>query len=247
MVAADIMVGVAASGGEAAASMAVEAMVADTDVADVRRPVTARTARAGASRTTRTRPWLIGPALAGVLSATAWARSVDPDWKFYGGVSSSNGQSWCFYDANSVVRTTAGHVTLAAKCLPQSDMDGVNIETDFAGEIARSVARERRAHYLPPYAKAETMETGQAGDIARLEQIADVANIAPRVKISYELDCAKSLTRELSLYVQVNGSVRSVDQPTEWKAISPEANTVRLSGILCRTGVKHPPRGVAPE
>jgi hypothetical protein len=183
--------------------------------------------------------WLIVGILAATLSSvacdsTGLAEALSPDWKFYGGVSSPNGQSWCFYDANAVVREPADLVRLAAKCLPQADMDRINIEQDFAGKIAREAARKRRGRYTPPYALAETMEKGQAADIVRLEEIADVANIEPRVKLSYELDCGKNLGRELSVYVQVNGTVRSVDKPGEWKAISPEANSVRLFKILCR-------------
>jgi len=166
--------------------------------------------------------------------ATGQAREPAADWKFYGGVSSANGQSWCFYDARSVGRGPGAIVRVAAKCLPQDDMDDVDIKTEFGGAIARNVARKRRAHYMPPYAMAETMDRSQAADIARLEEIADIANIEPRVRITYELDCARHLARQLNLYVQVNGRVRAVDKPTEWKAISPRENSVRLSRILCR-------------
>ena len=68
----------------------------------------------------------------------------------------------------------------------------------------------------------------QAADIARLEEIADIADVEPRVRISYELDCAKHLARQLNLYVKVNGKVRTVDKPGDWKAISPRENSVRL-------------------
>jgi hypothetical protein len=187
--------------------------------------------------TMRMKQWLLARVLAGVLASVAFdqaGRAAGLDWKFYGGVSSPNGQSWCFYDASAVAREPGGLVRVPAKCLPQTDMDDVDDQQDFHGAIARDVAQKRRRHYLPPYALAEAMERGQAADITRLEVIADVANIKPRVRISYELDCAKHLARELSLYVDVNGKVRSVDKPTEWKPISPRENSVRLFRILCR-------------
>lgn len=185
----------------------------------------------------RLKVWLLVAAAVLVplaLRSPAQARPVMPDWKFYGGVSSPYGQSWCFYDARSVVRQPAGLLQVTAKCLPQDDMDDVDIHTEFGGAIARNVAQKRRSHYRPPYALAETVDRAQAADIARLEEIADIANIEPRVRISYELDCPKHLARQLSLYVKVNGKVRAVDKPAEWKPISPRENSIRLSRILCR-------------
>jgi hypothetical protein len=189
---------------------------------------------------------LVG-AVASVLAAVTYrsavqARGVSQDWKFYGGVSSPNGQTWCFYDARSVAREPAGLVQVAAKCLPQTDMDDVDVGTDFGGAIARNVARKRRGHYTPPYAIAETLNRAQAADIARLEEIADIAGVEPRVRISYELDCTKHLVRPLNLYVKVNGKVRTVDKPGDWKPISPRENSIRLSRILCRPRSDSVPR-----
>lgn len=165
-------------------------------------------------------------------TAATSANPAPPDWKFYGGVSSANGQSWCFYDAGEVVREAAGLIRVAAKCLAQTAIDGIDVEHDFAGQIARNAAR--RQGYRPPYMLTEITNADEMADIVTLEQIADVANIEPRVTLSYELDCGKNLARELSLRVQVNGKVRSVDRPGDWQVVSPEANTVRLVKILCR-------------
>jgi hypothetical protein len=189
---------------------------------------------------------LVG-AVAAVLVTVAYrsavqARGVSQDWKFYGGVSSPNGQSWCFYDARSVALEPAGHVQVAAKCLPQSDMDDIDVETAFGGAIARNVARKRHGRYMPPYAMAERLDRAQAADIARLEEIADIANVEPRVRISYELDCTKHLARQLNFYVKVNGRIRTVDKPGEWKPISPRENSIRLSRILCRPRSEGIPR-----
>jgi hypothetical protein len=189
---------------------------------------------------------LVG-AVASVLVSVAHrsvvqARAVSQDWKFYGGVSSPNGQSWCFYDARSIAREPAGLVRVAAKCLPQTDMDDIDIGTDFGGAIARNVARKRHAHYMPPYALAESLDRAQAADIARLEETADVADVEPRVRILYELDCTRHQARQLSLYVKVNGKVRTVDKPADWKPISPKENSIRLSRILCRPQSDHVPR-----
>ncbi len=177
--------------------------------------------------------WLIAAVLAATLFPAA-ARAASPDWKFYGGVSSQNGDSWCFYDANGVARGPTGHLTLGARCLPRTAMDAVNPETGFEGAIARAVARQQRRRYRPPYTLVEAVTAAEAAEVIRLEQIADLADIPPRVRLSYELDCTGHRARELSLHVQVNGTVRDVDQPGAWQPISPETNTVRLAAILCR-------------
>ena len=198
--------------------------------------------------------WLLLGAVASVLVCVAYrspvqARTIIQDWKFYGGVSSPNGQTWCFYDARSVARDAGGVVQVAAKCLPQTDMDDVNVDTDFGGAIARNTARKRRSHYMPPYAMAESLDRAQAADIARLEEIADIADVEPRVRISYELDCTKHLVRRMNLYVKVNGKVvRTVDKPGDWTPISPRENSIRLSRILCRSRPEGVPRSpVRPE
>ncbi len=196
----------------------------------------------------RLKVWLLVGAVASVLVAVlyhsvAQARALGQDWKFYGGVSSPNGQSWCFYDARSVTREPAGLMQVAAKCLPQDDMDDVDIRTDFGGAIARNVARKRHSHYLPPYAMAETLDRAQAADIARLEEIADIANVEPRARLTYELDCTKRLARHLNVYVKVSGKVRTVDKPSEWQPISPRENSIRLSRILCRPRLDGAPHG----
>jgi hypothetical protein len=95
---------------------------------------------------------------------------------------------------------------------------------------------------MPPYATAETLDRAQAADITRLEEIADIADVEPRVRISYELDCTKHLVRPLTLYIKVNGKVRTADKPGDWKPISPRENSVRLSKILCRPRSDSAPR-----
>jgi hypothetical protein len=187
----------------------------------------------------RSKVWLLVGVIASVLVCVSYrssgqARALAPDWKFYGGVSSPNGQSWCFYDARSVALEPGGPMRVAAKCLPQTDMDDVDTTHDFGGAIARNVARKRRDHYMPPYARAETLSRAEIADIARLEEIADIADVKPRVRISYELDCTKHLARQLNLFVEVNGKTRTVDKPGDWKPISPRENSIRLSRILCR-------------
>jgi hypothetical protein len=198
-------------------------------------------------QTMRLKIWLLVGAVASVLVSVAYqsevqAKASSQDWKFYGGVSSPNGQTWCFYDARSVAREPAGLVQVAAKCLPQADMDDIDITTDFGGAIARNAARKRHVHYMPPYALAESLDRAQAADIARLEEIADIADVEPRVRISYELDCSKHLVRRLNLYVKVNGKVRTVERPADWKPISPSENSIRLSRILCRPRADSVPR-----
>ena len=95
-------------------------------------------------------------------------------------------------------------------------MDDIDIATDFSGAIARNVARKRQGHYRPPYAMAESLGRAQAADIVRLEEIANIADVEPRVRISYELDCTKHLARRLDLAsaLVATPKVLFMDEPT---------------------------------
>src|ERR1022692_3115701 len=95
--------------------------------------------------------WLLVAAVASVLSSVAHdpaghARAPGGDWKFYGGVSSPNGQTWCFFDAKGIAREPDSLVRVPAKCLPQTDMDDIDAASDLNGVIERNAARKRHGH-----------------------------------------------------------------------------------------------------
>ena len=54
------------------------------------------------------------------------AQALGVDWKLYGG-DTTGGISFCFYDANSVVRGPEDHIRVWVKCLSQKDMEAIDL------------------------------------------------------------------------------------------------------------------------
>src|SRR6266705_637271 len=78
------------------------------------------------------------------------AEALSVDWKFYGGASVDGDNEFCFYDAKSVVQRPDGHIRVWTKCLPQNEMDSVDIEKDFDRKILENTAEKVARYYVPP-------------------------------------------------------------------------------------------------
>lgn len=115
----------------------------------------------------------------------------------------------CFYEATGVQQQPEGRVRVWAKCLPQKDLDAVDIQKDFSGRILENTADRVAHYYVPPIATIESADVEQMMSIAQYEQTADIANIQPRARIFYEINCSERMIRELSIFIQVGGKVGS--------------------------------------
>jgi hypothetical protein len=170
------------------------------------------------------------------LEPAARAEPLGVDWKFYGGAQLGDGQAECFFDAAGVAKEANGLIRVWTKCLLQKDMDRVDIEKDYGGRIAENAGRKLVIEtYTPPISKVESLNYDRVIDVTALEQTADIAPIEPVSRIFYELDCSKTVLRELSLYVKSGGKDGFVHEPSDWIYVSPETNGGRLVGILCST------------
>jgi hypothetical protein len=167
-------------------------------------------------------------------ASAALPQELVVDWKFYGGASLPNdGYNVCFYDASGVVREPDNHIRVWTKCLPQKDIDNVDIKKDFGGKILENTAEKVAHHYMPPFGVAEVMDADQSMQVTEYEEVANISGIEPHARIFYELNCPERMLRELSLYVQENGKSGLKDKPSDWKYVPPEGNGARLLKILC--------------
>jgi hypothetical protein len=98
--------------------------------------------------------------------------------------------------------------------------------------------------YIPPYSLVEDTSSDQATEVAKSigvainEKIADVGDIQPVARIFYELDCPKTMLRELSIeVVDLDGRSGSKHSASEWKYVAPETNGARLQKLLCEKSV----------
>src|ERR1700739_2510234 len=176
--------------------------------------------------------------LALTMSVTAICSTVaeasDTDWKLYGSSTLNGQRNLCFFDLKGAVKASDEHVRVWTKCLPKEDLDRLDIEKDYGGEVVRNAARKMVDRYVPPIALVEDMNFDQATEVATLEEAADIANIQPSARIFYELDCTTLVLRELSVdIVDVGGRSGSSNKASEWKYIAPETNGTRLMKILC--------------
>jgi hypothetical protein len=168
----------------------------------------------------------------GVQAGLAQALSVD--WKFYGGASVMEDSEYCFYDAEGVAPKPDAHILVWTKCLPQKDIEAIDIEKEFDGRILKNSAEKVAHYYVPPIATIENIDVNQRMAVTQYEETANISNIQPRARILYEFNCSERMLRELSIYVQANGKIGSRDKPNDWRHIPPEGNGASLLKILCQ-------------
>jgi hypothetical protein len=163
------------------------------------------------------------------------ARASDSDWKLYGTVTTDGDTELCFFDLKGAIESPDRLIKVWTKCLHKKDMDGIDIEKEFGGKIVKNAARKMLDRYIPPIALVEEdVDFEKATEFAAFEEVADIANIEPSVRIFYEIDCSKTMLRELSVeIVNVGGKSGSSHTVSEWKYVPPETNGSRLEKILC--------------
>jgi hypothetical protein len=95
-------------------------------------------------------------------------------------------------------------------------MDAIDIEKDFGAAIIKNTARKMIDKYVPPIALVEDTSFDDAMQVATFEEIADVGGIQPAIRVFYELDCSKTMVRELSIEVfKVDGRIGSKHSASE--------------------------------
>jgi hypothetical protein len=161
----------------------------------------------------------------------AGAQAPAVDWKMYGGTS-SGGDAYCFYDLNTLSKAPDGLVRIWTKCLLVSDLNGIDIQTQFGGTIFRTASSKLASHYVAPLVKLQT-NLDNLIDVVIFELIADMADLAPASTVNYELNCQQLMIRELSALVNVNGQTSSTTVPAGWKYIPPQGSAAILVRLLC--------------
>jgi hypothetical protein len=163
--------------------------------------------------------------------AVVLAEASSAEWKLYGGASDKGGPVICFFDGDSVVKAPDGHIRVWTKCLLQSELEHVDLENEYDGQILEATARKMAKHYVPPIGALEDMDDDKATGVTLYEETANTANIEPRARIFYEFKCKEHMLRELSIYVQSDRVAR--DKPMEWTIVPAEGNAARLLKLLC--------------
>ena len=164
-----------------------------------------------------------------IMTNLASAQPTRVEWKFYGGVSAN----LCFFDAKGVTQLQGNHIRVWAKCLPQKELDSIDIKKSFKGRILEEAAQKVAKYYVPPIASLEDFGVDQLVTITQYEVTADLAGIEPQATMLYELNCREKMIRELSIALKIKGRGGQSDKPYSWRHVAPETNGARLLSLLC--------------
>ena len=163
------------------------------------------------------------------LTLASSAQAADVDWKLYGGAAVA-GHSVCFYDANSVARTTSGYVRVWTKCLAQNDLERADLSDENAQDAAKKIIRG----YVPPIIVIGKMDFKRIPEIVGAEETANLGAIEPQAQIFDEMNCSERMMRTLSVSIHTNGQRGFNNKPSEWEYVPPEGNSATLLKLLCR-------------
>ena len=188
---------------------------------------------------TRSRPLRIGR-LVLLLSqclgpSNAMAQSADVDWKMFGGASLENRNSICFFDSKGVNKMANGQIQVWTKCLPQSEIDTIDTTIGNGKKAIEETATKIMNGYAPPMAIIDShLDYDQIMGVITYEQFANSDLVKPESRILYQFDCDGRRLRELSILIEIDGKSGSIQEPRDWKYISPETNANRLFVLICR-------------
>jgi len=169
---------------------------------------------------------------------TSSAEAADVDWKVYGGVdwkkfgSSFSGQSFCFYDAKTVMHTSSGYVRVWIKCVAEKDLIAVDLKSAAGAKIMSAAAEQLVKGYVPPIIAIGKLEFEQMDVIAVYEQIAD-SGIESQADVLEEMNCSERMMRQLRISARINGRSQVERTVGAWDYVSPEGNAATLLRLLC--------------
>jgi hypothetical protein len=169
----------------------------------------------------------------GSAPAAGLAQALSVDWKLYGFALVDGDSEQCFYDAKGITHEPEGHIRVWTKCLLKKDLDGIDIQKDFDGQILENTAQKVAHYYVPPIAEVQTIDAKQAVTVTLSEETANISNIRPHARIFYEFNCSERMLRALSITIQTNGKFGSSQIPGQWEYVAPETNAATLLKILC--------------
>jgi hypothetical protein len=152
--------------------------------------------------------------------ALAPARAANVDWKLYGGVSEESGHESCFYEAKGVTSQPNAHIWVWTKCLPDSELERIDLRKENSKQILEATVRKTIEHYIPPIGTLEPMDKDQAFTVMEYEEAASVSNI--KVAVANILRTQLSGTdgaRAEHLHSVEWQDTFSKDKPTEWRHV----------------------------
>lgn len=160
------------------------------------------------------------------------------DWKFLGGfqLKQKRGDTIAYYDTESVQYLSNGNVRVWIKAVYASEVD--RLLTTKNKEIIKTTADKVANGYYPPYVLLNPYPQTSFDtymEIVTWEEAANHAEIKPRAKIFFEINCKDKMIQTLSSVIyRGDGGTASTSGIGKWDYIGPESNGETLQKILCK-------------
>jgi hypothetical protein len=171
-----------------------------------------------------------------ILAVTALGASA-ADWKFIGGtlLKKKSGETLAYYDSESVQYLSNRNVRAWVKAVDASEVDRLLAKEKA---IIKTTAEKVASGYYPPYVLSNPkpeLSFDTYMEIVAWEEAANHAEIKPRAKVLYEIDCKERTIQTLSAVTyESDGTTASTSGVGQWSHISPESNGETLQKILCK-------------
>lgn len=169
--------------------------------------------------------------------------AVGAEWKYLGGAALPNGrQTIVFFDSESLEYT--GNRSIKVWTLSFNLSDIVSVRKRHEMEVMERTASKQKMRYCPPYASVhpETVLDDYVSIIS-FEEAANAFKTKARAKVLFEIRCADSMIRTLSIvsyrYIGEIESKRKSDTAGSWGLIRPKSNADTLRKIVCRQERTH--------
>lgn len=176
-------------------------------------------------------------AFAGISGA--YGQTGDTDWQEFGtedfGKGGHLGVVVLFFDAAGVIRRDNGHVEVWTKGLSQKAL--VRARNNPGSRVDRKIidhaTGKKVQKYRPPLSTVHELDDDKVMELLIDEAEANVADIVPKMKTLYELDCPNRLLRALSTAILLDGEPHYQETPREWRHVAPESSASNLLKFVC--------------
>jgi hypothetical protein len=175
--------------------------------------------------------WLVASLAIGAGTLGLRAQTKPLDWKLYGLRKVSSDQMELFYERSQIKHVQTGYVLVWTMEMSAKEIEATRraMGKDLIDRVERKVA----ANYVPPYGRIKKLSRDEMIAVISSEEIANEAEIQPRTRLLYELDCPGRMYRERSIYTASDGTTRTPDTTSRWQLLEPETDAASLSALLC--------------
>jgi hypothetical protein len=159
------------------------------------------------------------------------------NWKYAGGTlpEKESAHTLAFFDAENVQYLPNGNVQVWIKAIDASEIDRM---VSKEKEITKKAAEKMAKSYYPPYFSSNPDPDPSVDtyiEMIEWEEAANHADIKPRARLLYEINCKERMIQTISAITYKNdGTTTFTSDFDKWPSIVPESTGDTLRKILCK-------------